>query len=285
MSPDEIESKVKEIICNQLEVSPEQLRPDASFIDDLKADSLAVVSSCSRSSKSSRSRSPRKIPSRSRPSRTRRTTSSRTRSDQSPLPSAVVRARKRARDHASCRHHRYRARHADRQRSGSHVVRVARRQERRGAHDLVRHHQLRHELLVRGQRLGAEQVVRQARAQAPRSLPAVRRRRGHDGRRRRGLRHQGAGRPRASLGQLHRRGPRRRSDHRRHQDVGEREGAASRLLGLLRHRHHHQRAAGHDLDSHRRDWPELLARLGVQRRVRTRSARRSARSATATPTA
>ena len=29
MSPDEIESKVKEIICNQLEVSPEQLRPEA----------------------------------------------------------------------------------------------------------------------------------------------------------------------------------------------------------------------------------------------------------------
>ncbi len=43
MSPDEIESKVKEIICNQLEVSLEQLRPEASFIDDLKADSLAVV--------------------------------------------------------------------------------------------------------------------------------------------------------------------------------------------------------------------------------------------------
>src|ERR1700709_1176072 len=43
MSPDEIESKVKEIICNQLEVSPEQLRPEASVIDDLKADSLAVV--------------------------------------------------------------------------------------------------------------------------------------------------------------------------------------------------------------------------------------------------
>jgi acyl carrier protein len=40
---DDIESKVKEIICNQLEVSSEQLRPTASFIDDLKADSLAVV--------------------------------------------------------------------------------------------------------------------------------------------------------------------------------------------------------------------------------------------------
>jgi acyl carrier protein len=43
MSPDEIESKVKEIICQQLEVSPEQLRKEASFVDDLKADSLAVV--------------------------------------------------------------------------------------------------------------------------------------------------------------------------------------------------------------------------------------------------
>lgn len=43
MSPDEMESKVKEIICQQLEVSPEQLRKEASFVDDLKADSLAVV--------------------------------------------------------------------------------------------------------------------------------------------------------------------------------------------------------------------------------------------------
>ena len=43
MASEDIESKVKEIICNQLEVSPEQLRPEASFIDDLKADSLAVV--------------------------------------------------------------------------------------------------------------------------------------------------------------------------------------------------------------------------------------------------
>ena len=43
MSPEDIEKKVKEIICSQLEVSEEQLRPEASFIDDLKADSLAVV--------------------------------------------------------------------------------------------------------------------------------------------------------------------------------------------------------------------------------------------------
>jgi acyl carrier protein len=40
---EDIEKKVKEIIVSQLEVSSEQLRPDASFIDDLKADSLAVV--------------------------------------------------------------------------------------------------------------------------------------------------------------------------------------------------------------------------------------------------
>ncbi len=40
---DTIDAKVREIICQQLEVSPEQLRPEASFIDDLKADSLAVV--------------------------------------------------------------------------------------------------------------------------------------------------------------------------------------------------------------------------------------------------
>jgi acyl carrier protein len=38
-----IEEKVKQIICAQLEVKPEQVKPTASFIDDLKADSLAVV--------------------------------------------------------------------------------------------------------------------------------------------------------------------------------------------------------------------------------------------------
>jgi acyl carrier protein len=43
MSPQEIETKVKEIIKSQLEVPSEKLRPEASFIDDLKADSLAVV--------------------------------------------------------------------------------------------------------------------------------------------------------------------------------------------------------------------------------------------------
>ena len=39
----DIEAKVKEIICAQLEVAPEKVRPEASFVDDLKADSLAVV--------------------------------------------------------------------------------------------------------------------------------------------------------------------------------------------------------------------------------------------------
>lgn len=38
-----IEQKVKEIICAQLEVSPEQVKLEASFTEDLKADSLAVV--------------------------------------------------------------------------------------------------------------------------------------------------------------------------------------------------------------------------------------------------
>jgi acyl carrier protein len=43
MSPEEIKSKVIELICQQLEVSEEQVKGEASFVDDLKADSLAVV--------------------------------------------------------------------------------------------------------------------------------------------------------------------------------------------------------------------------------------------------
>jgi acyl carrier protein len=39
----DVEKKVKDIISTQLEVSPEQVKPEASFTDDLKADSLAVV--------------------------------------------------------------------------------------------------------------------------------------------------------------------------------------------------------------------------------------------------
>ena len=38
-----VEARVKEIIAQQLEVSPDQVKPEASFTDDLKADSLAVV--------------------------------------------------------------------------------------------------------------------------------------------------------------------------------------------------------------------------------------------------
>jgi len=43
MDLQEIESKVKHIICTQLEVAPEKLQGSSSFVDDLKADSLAVV--------------------------------------------------------------------------------------------------------------------------------------------------------------------------------------------------------------------------------------------------
>lgn len=40
---DAIEKKVKELITQQLEVSEDKLALNASFVDDLKADSLAVV--------------------------------------------------------------------------------------------------------------------------------------------------------------------------------------------------------------------------------------------------
>lgn len=40
---DNVEAKVKEIVCAQLEVAPDKVVASASFIDDLKADSLAVV--------------------------------------------------------------------------------------------------------------------------------------------------------------------------------------------------------------------------------------------------
>lgn len=40
---DATDAKVLEIIAQQLEVSADKLKPEASFIDDLKADSLAVV--------------------------------------------------------------------------------------------------------------------------------------------------------------------------------------------------------------------------------------------------
>ena len=38
-----VESKVREIICEQLGVSDNEVTPDASFIEDLGADSLDIV--------------------------------------------------------------------------------------------------------------------------------------------------------------------------------------------------------------------------------------------------
>jgi acyl carrier protein len=39
----DIEAKVREIICEHLSVSPEDVVPEASFVDDLGADSLDLV--------------------------------------------------------------------------------------------------------------------------------------------------------------------------------------------------------------------------------------------------
>lgn len=43
MADKSIEDRVKEIIVNQLNVNEEQVTPEASFIDDLGADSLDTV--------------------------------------------------------------------------------------------------------------------------------------------------------------------------------------------------------------------------------------------------
>ena len=43
MTTQEIEAKVKEIVMTQLNVTAEQVTPEASFLDDLGADSLDVV--------------------------------------------------------------------------------------------------------------------------------------------------------------------------------------------------------------------------------------------------
>ena len=40
---DNVESKVKEIIVNELGVEPEKVTPEASFVEDLGADSLDTV--------------------------------------------------------------------------------------------------------------------------------------------------------------------------------------------------------------------------------------------------
>ncbi len=39
----DVESKVKEIVCEQLGVSEDEVAPNASFIEDLGADSLDIV--------------------------------------------------------------------------------------------------------------------------------------------------------------------------------------------------------------------------------------------------
>lgn len=39
----DVDAKVKEIICDQLEVAADKVMPTARFVEDLKADSLAVV--------------------------------------------------------------------------------------------------------------------------------------------------------------------------------------------------------------------------------------------------
>ena len=39
----EIENKVREIVCQQLDVDPDKVALETSFVDDLGADSLAVV--------------------------------------------------------------------------------------------------------------------------------------------------------------------------------------------------------------------------------------------------
>ena len=40
---DNVEERVRKIIVEQLEVAPDKVKPEASFTEDLKADSLAVV--------------------------------------------------------------------------------------------------------------------------------------------------------------------------------------------------------------------------------------------------
>ncbi|MEO0326244.1 MAG: acyl carrier protein [Myxococcota bacterium] len=39
----DIDEKVVEIICQQLDAKKEDIKPESSFIDDLGADSLAIV--------------------------------------------------------------------------------------------------------------------------------------------------------------------------------------------------------------------------------------------------
>jgi acyl carrier protein len=43
MSKDEIQSKVIDITCEQLQVARDQVKPETSFVDDLGADSLDIA--------------------------------------------------------------------------------------------------------------------------------------------------------------------------------------------------------------------------------------------------
>lgn len=43
MSQDQLFEKVREIICNQLKVSPQEVTWDATFVEDLHADSIDVI--------------------------------------------------------------------------------------------------------------------------------------------------------------------------------------------------------------------------------------------------
>ena len=43
MAGSDVEAKVREIVCEQLGVTPEEVSPGAAFIEDLGADSLDIV--------------------------------------------------------------------------------------------------------------------------------------------------------------------------------------------------------------------------------------------------
>ena len=43
MQADEVMKRLKEIVMDRLDVEEEQIKPEASFVEDLGADSLAIV--------------------------------------------------------------------------------------------------------------------------------------------------------------------------------------------------------------------------------------------------
>jgi len=76
----DVDAKVKKIISEQLGVPESDVKPEASFVNDLGADSLDTVELVMASRRSSGSRSPTRTPKRSPRSRTPSTTSRRRRS-------------------------------------------------------------------------------------------------------------------------------------------------------------------------------------------------------------